>query len=71
MITSNLLDIYAYVLKPGGTIYNVTDVKQLHEWTLQQFKNHPLFKIWNQTQMVCNVLFACFFDDFRHTSLCH
>mmetsp|Transcript_27489 Transcript_27489/g.19864 ORF Transcript_27489/g.19864 Transcript_27489/m.19864 type:complete len:235 (+) Transcript_27489:148-852(+) len=32
IINTALLTDYAYCLKPGGKIYTVTDVKQLHDW---------------------------------------
>ncbi|CAG9314057.1 TRM8 [Blepharisma stoltei] len=44
IVHRNLLSEYAYVLKSGGKIYAITDVLQLHEWHLDQFKQHPLYK---------------------------
>ncbi|WWC69714.1 tRNA (guanine-N(7)-)-methyltransferase [Kwoniella pini CBS 10737] len=43
IITPGLLAEYAYVLKPGGILYTVTDVKDLHEWMALHLNNHPLF----------------------------
>ena len=43
IISVMLLDYYAYLLNDNGIIYNITDVKELYEWTLDQFKQHPLF----------------------------
>nr|XP_018264132.1 tRNA (guanine-N(7)-)-methyltransferase [Kwoniella dejecticola CBS 10117]OBR86290.1 tRNA (guanine-N(7)-)-methyltransferase [Kwoniella dejecticola CBS 10117] len=43
IITPGLLAEYAYVLRPGGILYTVTDVKDLHEWMALHLNNHPLF----------------------------
>ncbi|CAG9772824.1 unnamed protein product [Ceutorhynchus assimilis] len=44
IINSCLLAEYAYVLMEGGIVYTVTDVKELHEWMVQHFTQHPLFE---------------------------
>ena len=51
IISSLLLDYYAYLLKDGGLIYNVTDVKELYEWTVSQFDKHPLFQRLTENQV--------------------
>ncbi|TYJ53116.1 tRNA (guanine-N(7)-)-methyltransferase [Cryptococcus floricola] len=43
IITPALLAEYAFVLRPGGILYTVTDVKDLHEWMAHHLLNHPLF----------------------------
>ncbi|WRT66878.1 tRNA (guanine-N(7)-)-methyltransferase [Kwoniella shivajii] len=43
IITPGLLAEYAYILRPGGILYTVTDVKDLHEWMAYHLNNHPLF----------------------------
>ncbi|XP_068225598.1 tRNA (guanine-N(7)-)-methyltransferase [Palaemon carinicauda] len=43
IINSSLLAEYAYVLREGGLVYTVTDVKDLHEWMVYHFTQHPLF----------------------------
>lgn len=35
---------YAYVLRPGGIIYTITDVEDLHIWMAEHLNAHPLFK---------------------------
>ena len=30
-------------MKPGGIVYTITDVKDLHEWMVQHFDMHPSF----------------------------
>lgn len=40
-----LLAEYAYVLRPGGIIYTITDVKNLHEWMVHHLQGFPLFEL--------------------------
>ncbi len=35
---------YAYVLRPGGIVYTITDVPDLHEWMVEHFTAHPSFE---------------------------
>eukprot|EP00485_Elphidium_margaritaceum_P009654 CAMPEP_0202709322 /NCGR_PEP_ID=MMETSP1385-20130828/21462_1 /ASSEMBLY_ACC=CAM_ASM_000861 /TAXON_ID=933848 /ORGANISM="Elphidium margaritaceum" /LENGTH=251 /DNA_ID=CAMNT_0049368567 /DNA_START=26 /DNA_END=781 /DNA_ORIENTATION=- len=51
IITTALLDYYAYLLKTNGLIYNITDVKDLYEWTVAQFEKHPLFERLTETEL--------------------
>ncbi|KAF2900657.1 hypothetical protein ILUMI_05536 [Ignelater luminosus] len=44
IINTSLLAEYAYVLAVGGMVYTVTDVKDLHDWMVQHFVEHPLFE---------------------------
>ncbi|CAI5440833.1 unnamed protein product [Caenorhabditis angaria] len=44
IITPTLLSEYAYVLRPGGLIYTITDVKDLHDWMVKHLTEHPLFQ---------------------------
>ncbi|CAI4057138.1 tRNA (guanine46-N7)-methyltransferase SKDI_04G0450 [Saccharomyces kudriavzevii IFO 1802] len=44
IITNTLLSEYAYVLKEGGVVYTITDVKDLHEWMVKHLEEHPLFE---------------------------
>ncbi|CAG8612549.1 8597_t:CDS:2 [Ambispora leptoticha] len=44
IITTQLLAEYAYVLRVGGIIYTITDVKDLHEWMVRHLNEHPLFQ---------------------------
>lgn len=43
IINTCLLAEYAYVLGISGIIYTVTDVKELHDWIVKHFNEHPLF----------------------------
>lgn len=44
VISSFLLDEYAYALKVGGIIYTITDVEELGEWMNSCLENHPMFE---------------------------
>jgi len=44
IINQALLTEYSYVLRPGGFIYTITDVKDLHEWIVKHMAEHPLYE---------------------------
>ncbi|XP_022180296.1 tRNA (guanine-N(7)-)-methyltransferase [Myzus persicae] len=44
IINDTTLSEYAYVLAEEALVYTVTDVKDLHEWMVQHFSEHGLFK---------------------------
>jgi tRNA (guanine-N7-)-methyltransferase len=44
IISPTLLAEYAYVLRPGGTVYTITDVQDLHEWMKSHLDAFPLFE---------------------------
>lgn len=44
IITTQLLAYYAYILKEGGMIYTITDVKELGDWMNKHLSEHPLFE---------------------------
>lgn len=44
IINQQLLTDYAYILKEGGRIYEVTDVKDLHDWNCSHLDKHPMFE---------------------------
>lgn len=44
IITSTLLAEYAYALRPGGMLYTITDVKDLHEWMVWHLDGFPAFE---------------------------
>jgi tRNA (guanine-N7-)-methyltransferase len=43
IISPTLLAEYAYVLRPGGIIYTITDVQDLHDWMKSHLAAFPLF----------------------------
>ncbi|RDB31046.1 tRNA (guanine-N(7)-)-methyltransferase [Hypsizygus marmoreus] len=44
IISPTLLAEYAYALRPGGIVYTITDVKDLHEWMKSHLEDFPLFE---------------------------
>lgn len=44
IISPTLLAEYAYVLRPGGIVYTITDVKDLHDWMRTHLEAFPLFE---------------------------
>ncbi|CEH12600.1 methyltransferase-like protein 1 [Ceraceosorus bombacis] len=44
IISSTLLAEYAYVLRPGGILYTITDVHDLHLWMVGHLDVHPSFE---------------------------
>ncbi|KAL2197794.1 putative methyltransferase-domain-containing protein [Corynascus similis CBS 632.67] len=44
IVSTTLNSEYAYVLRPGGIVYTITDVLDLHEWMVQHFDAHPSFE---------------------------
>jgi tRNA (guanine-N(7)-)-methyltransferase len=53
IISTSLLDEYAYVMQVGGIAYNITDVEGLHTWTVEHFDAHPLFERIPEEELVC------------------
>jgi tRNA (guanine-N7-)-methyltransferase len=44
IIQTTLLDEYAFLLKPGGVVYTITDVEDLGHWMRRHLEMHPLFE---------------------------
>lgn len=44
IISSTLLAEYAFILRPGGILYTITDVEDLHEWMVKHLEAFPLFQ---------------------------
>lgn len=43
IVSTTLNSEYAYAVRPGGIIYTITDVEDLHKWMVQHFEAHPSF----------------------------
>lgn len=43
-MTPQLLTLYAYLLKPGGLLYFVSDVVELFDWMVAGAEKHPVFE---------------------------
>lgn len=52
IINQALLTEYSYVLRQGGVIYTITDVKDLHEWIVKHMDEHPLYERVGETELV-------------------
>ena len=44
IISPTLLAEYAYVMCPGGIVYTITDVRDLHDWMRSHLEAFPLFE---------------------------
>ncbi|KAF4340380.1 intermediate filament MDM1 [Fusarium beomiforme] len=44
IVSTTLNSEYAYVLRPGGIVYTITDVEDLHLWMVQHLEAHPAFE---------------------------
>lgn len=44
IVSATLNSEYAYVLRPGGIVYTITDVEDLHTWMVGHFEAHRSFE---------------------------
>lgn len=44
IVSASLNSEYAFVLRPGGKVYTITDVEDLHLWMVEHFESHPSFE---------------------------
>ncbi|CCF40227.1 tRNA (guanine-N(7)-)-methyltransferase [Colletotrichum higginsianum] len=44
IVSTTLNSEYAFVLRPGGIVYTITDVEPLHQWMVGHFDAHPAFE---------------------------
>jgi len=44
IVSTTLNSEYAYVVRPSGVIYTITDVEDLHKWMVEHFSKHPSFE---------------------------
>lgn len=44
IVSTTLNSEYAFVLRPGGIVYTITDVEPLHLWMVEHFDAHPSFE---------------------------
>ncbi|KAJ7274572.1 putative methyltransferase [Mycena haematopus] len=51
IISPTLLAEYAYALRPGGIVYTITDVQDLHEWMKSHLDAFPLFESVSEEQL--------------------
>jgi len=44
IVSLTLNSEYAFVLRPGGLVYTITDVRDLHEWMVEKLEAHKSFE---------------------------
>jgi len=44
IVSKTLNSEYAYVVRPGGIVYTITDVEDLHLWMVSHFDSHLSFE---------------------------
>ncbi|KAL8682198.1 MAG: hypothetical protein Q9186_001736 [Xanthomendoza sp. 1 TL-2023] len=44
IVSLTLNSEYAFVMKPGGILYTITDVEDLHKWMVKHFEEHLSFE---------------------------
>lgn len=44
IVSATLNSEYAFVLRPGGKVYTITDVEDLHAWMVEHLQGHPSFE---------------------------
>ncbi len=52
IISPTLVAEYAYVLQPGGIVYTITDVKDLHDWMVKYLGEFPLFERIEEADLI-------------------
>lgn len=55
IVNKGFLSEYAYVLRPGGLIYAITDVEELHLWHQRHLREHSLFEELSEKEMEADV----------------
>lgn len=54
IVSAQLNAEYAYVLRPGGKVYTITDVEELHLWIVRHFEGSyeagDVAELWEQVQ---------------------
>ena len=43
IVSTTLNSEYAFVMRPHGVLYTITDVEDLHNWMVGHFNTHPSF----------------------------
>lgn len=51
IVSATLTAEYAYVTKPSGIVYTITDVEDLHMWMKGHFEECPLFEPLSEEEM--------------------
>lgn len=62
IISQTLLSEYAYILQPGGRLYTVTDVRDLHDWMVKHLDAHPSFERLAEAELADDPVVAAIMD---------
>lgn len=62
ILSPTLLAEYAYILKEGGLIYTITDVKEVHDWMVKHLSEHPLFKVVPECDLAHDECYKAIFN---------
>lgn len=62
ILSPTLLAEYAYILKEGGFIYTITDVKEVHEWMVKHLSEHPLFQVVPECDLAHDECYKAIFN---------
>ena len=55
IVSPALCSEYAYVVRPGGIVYTITDVLDLHNWMVGHLEDSPLFERMSDEELVGDV----------------
>ncbi len=59
IVSSTLVSEYAYVLRPQGRMYTITDVEDLHLWMVKHFQESPSFERVESEELVEDECVKC------------
>ncbi|KAJ2352093.1 tRNA (guanine-N(7)-)-methyltransferase (tRNA(m7G46)-methyltransferase), partial [Coemansia sp. RSA 2618] len=59
IVTSTLLAEFAYVMKVGGILYMITDVKALYDWNVKHLEEFPLFERIGEEELKHDLAVPC------------
>lgn len=58
IVNTVLLSEYAYLIKPGGRLYTITDVEELYHWHVAKCDAHPYFQRIPNEQLIAEDIAA-------------
>lgn len=59
IVNRNSLSEFGFVLKEGGLLYAITDVKDLHEWHVKHLDEHPVSAL-SSVESLSPAFLSCF-----------
>lgn len=61
VVSPLLLAEYAYVLGVNALVYTITDVRDVHDWMVKCFQDHPLFERVSEDELVDDPCYKAIF----------